>query len=486
MLRPHAPALRRPTLWSLPLGAIALCALTAGVSSAQPKSTPTPAPKVDPNLAQIKSIEDSAASEFRALAVKAERWQLHLDAAGAYRDALAYDANLMSARKALGYTKRVTQWVLTKPPLVPADGPRAAKHRAEWRRLRREKVDALAERFRVLARKAEAEGDKRTAWRFWQKTITIAPRDKEALRALSYVPTPLHSAWIWSGDADFVTKAAPGEGVDRAGSAAKRMGFVTWSARQSRNIHLASYLSQKWLAYAMRHGETARTYLQSLFGLRRGNHRTYLLLLRDKKQFRRFLKTSRPKDSPAQIKYALAHLEGAQGSVDAWRAMVADSKSDIGDATIWAVVSKTLAEANRDIAAYPIWKEGITAYLTIRLHGTANYLNVGNKSRDRRLKRLWSDVGSWRLRVRSLIQSGEALSLESLLRSRSFSSFAAADTAQSWSLVDFFVSTRLKAFKVFLNKLRTKGDVAAAYYQAFGETPSRTDRLWKQWVLSRY
>ena len=92
----------------------------------------------------------------------------------------------------------------------------------------------------------------------------------------------------------------------------------------------------------------------------------------------------------------------------------------------------------------------------------------------------------WPLRLRGLIQSGEASTLEQLLRNQRFNSFAASDTAQSWSYVDFFVRTRRKGFRAYLAKLTSKKDPVAVFKEAFGESPEEVDAAWRKWALKRY
>lgn len=128
--------------------------------------------------------------------------------------------------------------------------------------------------------------------------------------------------------------------------------------------------------------------------------------------------------------------------------MVTPAKKDVGDAVIRVVVR--------------------------------NALNVAGRGLNR------SPSGPRESRSTSPIQRGEAITLKQLLKNRRFNSFSAADTAQSWSLITFLMTTRQKGLKAYVAKIRSKSDVVAVFRDAFGETPAETEAAWKLWALARY
>jgi tetratricopeptide (TPR) repeat protein len=467
--------------------ALLMLSLLASQGALAQESSPTPKPAAaDAYEAKIEAIEGRAGRVFQSLGLKAKRWQLYRSAAASLRDALAYDPSLGPARKALGYKRRQGAWILDDPHKLPTtDGKRAAKRRVEWNKEHTSEVEALAERFRELARGAQQAGRKKIASRLWRKALTLRPDHPESRAGISHVRTKLHQAWVWSVDAKYVRGMSRGSAVSHPGYAAQRMGYRC-NARDTPTLYLAGYLNHEWLSYAARYGEAAQGCLRHNFGLRRGKYQIYFLLLKDKKRYRRFLETNRPKDTKAEIDHLVKHSAGSGASIDGWYAMVADEKSEIGDAVIRSVARNALGNVGRGLDDSPFWVEGIKTYLSIRFHGTAEYFTVGDESRNPHLKRLWSQVESWPLRLRSLIQTGECISLEQLLKNRRFNSFSAADTAHSWSLIDFMIRTRQKGLKAYLAQVRSKSDVVAVFRKAFGETPAEVEAAWKRWALARY
>lgn len=419
---------------------------------------------------------DLFASDARAAEKKGVFQGAGLD----YRLALAFDPDHRKARDALGYSGKPGQWRLTRPSGLAFEDEASENLVEAYAARRRERGRRASRLYADIAVWCVDRGLEEASL-VWRRVMSLDPDHQAARAALGYQRLG-ERVWVSEEDARRLGEAAAGD-VAEEGPVAERTG-LSLRSRAGASLSLEGSCSQADLADVLRLADLGHAIFEELFPFEEPRESLHVVLLDTEEAFGTFIEDFRPDDSDEEREAAM-EFSAISSQVDESYAMYAEDQHNREDGVLGHVVAQDLEHLNAAAAEYVWLSEGLPAWFTVRLHGSAEYYTVGDDSLDPELERLASP-DQWPLRVRMLVATGEATPLPGLVSTKEVNAFSADQLALGWSLIDFLVERHPAAFVTMVKSLGEGEDPVALLTAATQSTAAELQAAWHGWALERY